>query len=367
MIEVLALILAWLFPLGFLFGVRALDLYRTGKFHYNIYTILWGSIAYALAVLINSTLLRAGAVSQAQMVRVIAPILEELLKAAILLYLVQRPDFNYVVDGAIYGFGAGIGFAIVENTEYVVGSPGLALTVALSRVFSTNLIHATGSGLIGGALAHVRDDRTMRGFVTMLAGFALSIGLHMGFNTMVSTGTLLLFAVAAGLIGTGFIVLAIRLGLGVQRAWIDEKLGAQDRVTGSEARVVGKLGSLDAVLAPLVQRFGAEKAATVERFLVLQAQIGIKRKLQERALDDGRRHALEAEIGQITKEMDEARRRAGTYCMLYVRGIFPEAHSPVWGLIEDRVKALEPGVAGSGLWDIAAKRMPASGTPGEKK
>jgi len=40
-------------------------------------------------------------VSFEQMIRIVAPILEEFLKALILIYLVQRADFNYVVDGAI--------------------------------------------------------------------------------------------------------------------------------------------------------------------------------------------------------------------------------------------------------------------------
>ncbi|MBK9207159.1 MAG: PrsW family intramembrane metalloprotease [Anaerolineales bacterium] len=39
---------------------------------------------------------------------VTAPILEEILKSLILIYLVKRAEFNYVVDGAIYGFGAGL-------------------------------------------------------------------------------------------------------------------------------------------------------------------------------------------------------------------------------------------------------------------
>jgi RsiW-degrading membrane proteinase PrsW (M82 family) len=366
MVAALALIVAWLIPLAFLYGVRALDLYRTGKFQYNIYTILWGLIAYGLAVLINSSLRSSGAISELQIVRVVAPIVEELLKAAILVYLVRRPDFNYVVDGAIYGFGAGIGFAIVENTEYVLGQPALALTLALSRVFSTNLIHATGSGLVGSALAQARDDRSLRGALTIVGGLVLAIGVHIGFNTMVSAGTFLIFAVLAGLLGAGFIVITIRLGLQVQKGWIDEKLGAGDRVTRGEAQVVRRLQSLDQVLAPLVERFGAEKAATVERFLVLQAQIGIKRKMQERTQDEKTRRSIDTEIASLRLEMDQARKRAGTYCMLFVRGIFPEDQSPVWGLIQERVNAASTGQAGGGLWDLAANRIKAPDRQGDE-
>jgi len=363
---ILALIVAWLFPLGFLYGVRALDLYRTGKFQYNILSLLWGSAAYGLAVLLNSLLLQNTEITRDQAIQYAAPVLEELLKAGILFYLVRRPDFNYVVDGAIYGFGAGMGFAIVENTEYVLGSTGVALVLALSRVFSTNLIHASGSGLIGTALAAARDERRWRGAATAAAGIVIAIALHVGFNSMVNSGWLLVFAIAAGMFGAALIVTAIRKGLAVQKVWIEEKLGATDRVTRGEAQVVGKLADLDNVLAPLVERFGAEKAVTVEEFLLLQAKIGIKRKLHERSADAERKREIETEISQLRSEMELARKKAGTYCMLFVRGIFPEARSPVWGLIQNRIEQANLGNAGGGLWDLASSRIKTSESGGRE-
>src|SRR5258707_15573556 len=111
----LALGIAFIIPLVFLLVVRRFDLYGTGKYRFNLVTLIWGLIAYMLAARINPAMIHAGWVTHDQVVRFTAPIIEELLKALILIYLVQRADFNYVVDGAIYGFGSGIGFAIVEN------------------------------------------------------------------------------------------------------------------------------------------------------------------------------------------------------------------------------------------------------------
>ncbi len=153
MVLYLALSIAFLIPLFFLYFIRKGDLYGTGKFHINIITILWGFIAYLLAARINPAMVSSGLATHDQVVRITAPFIEEILKILILVYLVQRADFNYVVDGAIYGFGAGIGFAIIENYEYIMGHSAIALTVAISRVLSTNLVHATGTGLIGTALA----------------------------------------------------------------------------------------------------------------------------------------------------------------------------------------------------------------------
>ena len=71
----------------------------------------------------------------------------------------RRPKFTYFVDGAIYGFAIGIGFAVFENYEYIAGSSA-ALNTAIGRVISTNLIHATASAIIGIAFGLARFQHT---------------------------------------------------------------------------------------------------------------------------------------------------------------------------------------------------------------
>jgi hypothetical protein len=60
--------------------------------------------------------------------------------------------------------------------------------------------------------------------------------------------------------------------------------------------------------------------------------------------------------------MDVLRRKVGAYAMLYLRNIFPENNSPVWGLINERVKAASASApAGGGLWSNLNARMKKSG------
>jgi hypothetical protein len=48
--------------------------------------------------------------------------------------------------------------------------------------------------------------------------------------------------------------------------------------------------------------------------------------------------------------MENLRRQVGAYVMLYLRTIFPEGGSPVWGLLDERIAAAGAGPAGSGVW-----------------
>ena len=117
----IAIIIATIIPLVFLYLIYTRDLYGTGAFRYVIYCFFWGAAAYVLAAYVNTWVEGTGLVTRLQVVRYTAPVAEEILKALILIYLVRRPQFTYFVDGAIYGFAIGIGFAVFENYQYIGG------------------------------------------------------------------------------------------------------------------------------------------------------------------------------------------------------------------------------------------------------
>ena len=157
-------------------------MYGTGTFRNIIIGGVWGVFAYLLVAQINPAMVDAGLVTFDNMVRFSAPILEEALKGIILIYFIYNASFTYFVDGAVYGFAAGIGFAIIENFEYVLGSPETALIQAVGRVLSTNLMHATGSGIIGISLGMARFDKSTKRMLIFLSGLALAIVQHIIFN-----------------------------------------------------------------------------------------------------------------------------------------------------------------------------------------
>ncbi len=357
MIIYIALGIAYGVPLIFLFAIRQFDLYGTGKFRVNFFTIFWGFIAYALAAKINPYMLNAGWASYNQVIRVTGPIVEELLKSLLLIYLVQRADFNYVVDGALYGFGVGIGFAIIENTEYIFGHPEIAMTVALARVFSTNLVHATGSGLIGTAISFRRGDSSWRGWAFTLGGYALAMSLHMLFNTLVNTGAALFIAVAYGFIGVGAIWYIIKRGMNIQKQWVGEKLGMGDRVTDSEAKVVRNIDDLDELLAPLKKQFGEGKVKVVKEIISKQAEIGIKRKLMDTTPSQSKKKEILEIVQTLGKEMDVLRKEAGPYCMMFVRTVYLDQDVKVWDTIGTRIAAASTGQKGGGMFDRVTTRM----------
>ena len=356
-ITVAALLLATLIPLAVLWFIRSRNMYQTGSFNMVLGSFAWGILVYGMVALFNSqVLIGQGILDISTLVKFITPWQEEILKAALFIYLIRKINFTYFVDGAIYGFAIGVGFAIVENYEYVLAFQDAALGVAVSRVISTNLIHGAATAITGIAFGFARFYSGFKKALVILAGLTIGILLHFGFNNLVnevSSSLLLIYAAAAGIISTLIIFFVIRKGLAQARTWIHEKLGQADKVTTSESQLAQQIGSANTLLAPLVEMFGKSKANQIEQFLLLQARIGIHRKNLEKFQDETMRMSTQTEIQTLQQQMNQIRKEVGPYSMAMLRSIFPESENQFWAqlgsTIENRMQ--DPSHTRGGLWD----------------
>ena len=348
------LILAFFFPLLFLGIVQKFDFYQTGQFKLILLSLSWGVCAYGLAAITNIALEYLRLADRENIVRTYAPFQEEIFKGLYLLFLVRRRLFSYSVDGAIYGFATGIGFAILENFEYVIKDPAIAGLVALQRISSANLVHGTSSAILGIALGVFQLKRTRSRWLILTVGFFLAIGMHMFYNFISHTGTSLLSAIGIGILGTVFIYLVMQRGKKQAQNWIKQMLGMDDRVTQGEVTAVGRLPDMGNLLRPVLERFGPETAGKVENLFYLQARLGIKRRtLEGFEKDPLMRTAAMAEIGELRTEMDAARREIGAYPMLFVRGLFTEEMASVWEQVQAKIQersAHHGSQKGGGVW-----------------
>jgi len=353
---VIACLIAIVIPSGVLFWIHTLDKYKTGEKWVVGISVLAGLAAYYAATQINPATMRFGWVDYDQMVRFVAPTVEEILKAVILFFLVRRAKFTYFVDGAIYGFAVGIGFAVIENFEYIFGHSDVAMAVAVNRVISTNLMHAAATAVTGIVLGWARFGKPALRLPLYLTGVLPAIALHTGYNnlvTRVTSGLLLVYAIFVGAGAAGLIILMIRRGLKEEQGWIQEKLGAADRVEQQEVAAVQNIDRMEPVFKRLTDTFGAETAKRIEQLLVIQARLGIQRKAAEKMSDEKMRLAIQAQIGELRIEMETIRKQIGSYAMVYLRYTHLEEMPSVYAALETRIKdlAARPRGPGMGVFD----------------
>lgn len=85
--------------------------------------------------------------------RYVAPLLEEALKASIIIALLRHNRVGFLVDAAIFGFAVGAGFAIFENMYYLQILPDMQLGAWIVRGFGTAIMHG-GATAIFAIIAH---------------------------------------------------------------------------------------------------------------------------------------------------------------------------------------------------------------------
>ncbi|MFN8447896.1 MAG: PrsW family glutamic-type intramembrane protease [Anaerolineae bacterium] len=342
MTALLAYAIALVIPAFAFYVIHALDLFKTSKTQTLVICMAWGALgAYPLAVVVNSGLREL--VGGAAVVSLTAPLVEEILKALVLIYFMRRPSFYYFVDGAVYGFGVGIGFAMIENFAYVSGTPTLAMAVV--RVLSTSLMHAMASGVVGISLGRLR--RTHRTLLPLL-GIGAAIAIHVAYNYVVNSLTglaLLLVAVTIGVGGAALIAVQIMYGLRHEKAQFTRTLGLQNDVSPGERQAIQQLGgaSIETILRELSKTFGEANVSLIRRLLITEANIGIlQNNLSSRGVSPRLLAAWQSEIAQRQAESRELRRLLGRSVLAYLSSIFPAHDHAMWDYLQEEFARDDP-------------------------
>jgi len=118
-----------------------------------------------------------------------APVVEESLKAALMMALFARNRIGFMIDAAITGFAVGAGFSLVENVFYLWNFSREDLGVWLVRGFGTAVMHG-GSAALFGALGQFLTERSLKleaaryrfNPLPYLPGLAVAIAVHSAFN-----------------------------------------------------------------------------------------------------------------------------------------------------------------------------------------
>ena len=143
----------------------------------------WGAAMAAIGGLLAQAVIDDALLSRRQYSLYLAPVIEELLKMAVVTVLVRRHRVGFLVDAAIAGFAVGTGFALLENLYYVHRvATGAGLSTWIVRGFGTAIMHGGCTAIaavLGMTLLERSGQRLWRAFAP---GALLAIGLHAAYN-----------------------------------------------------------------------------------------------------------------------------------------------------------------------------------------
>jgi len=186
--------------LTFLAVLVYFDSYKLVGLRLVLAIVACGAAVAAASYALNALAIALLGIDLPTYARLVAPPIEEFLKAAIVLVLLRTHRIGFPVDAAICGFAAGTGFAMVENLYFLRAIPDAGMATWIVRGFGTAFMHGGVTAIFAIITLVLRDRAPRRRALTALPGFALAVALHMGYNHLsawphvAAIGALLLLA-----------------------------------------------------------------------------------------------------------------------------------------------------------------------------
>ncbi|MEI7593660.1 MAG: PrsW family glutamic-type intramembrane protease [Actinomycetes bacterium] len=345
-------IIATLIPLSLLGLVIRLGRLRGRTLFLPAIALVWGFASTAIVLPINNSL--AKSYGMLALVALLAPIVEEICKAGALPVLTTEKRAAWFVDGAVTGFAAGVGFAIRENWLYLSTSTD-GVRLAIARVTSTNLMHASTTALVGATLAATATQRWYVRITIVPIGLMIAIGLHSLFNRSTQYSSSAAIVTVIGVAVFAVAVSVILLGGPMSLRWARAAM-AEQGLSAGEQSVLGHHGDVDDLLDQLEARFGPKTTEQVEAFIAVEKKIGI---LSRPTGHGANAHIPQSpELDALQAEANRLRRSIGIVPMTWLRTNVPtdSAKMGVWTNADTTANSdVEPATAEpfspGGLWN----------------
>lgn len=166
----------------FLAGLVYMDSYKLVPVRRVLAVILLGCGAAVFSYPFSLLGLEWAGIEFVTYTRFVAPVIEEALKAAVIVVLLRHNRVGFLVDAAILGFAVGAGFAIFENLYYLRIFPDLALGTWMVRGFGTAIMHGGATAIFAVTSYAIISRNATIGRAAYLPGFLTATIVHSVFN-----------------------------------------------------------------------------------------------------------------------------------------------------------------------------------------
>ncbi|HEX4883169.1 MAG TPA: PrsW family glutamic-type intramembrane protease [Casimicrobiaceae bacterium] len=330
MIEWLVPALVGLLPvLGFLAALVALESFKLVRLRTVVAVVAAGALVAVACYGANAALMDALALDLPAYSRYAAPLVEELLKAAVVGVLVHTHRVGFLVDGAILGFAVGAGFAVVENLYYAQLVPDAGLGTWIVRGFGTAIMHGGATAIYTMATLALLEVVRPR-VLAFVPGFAAAVVLHSAFNHMFLSPKLSTLAVVV------VIPPLILLVFHRSQAAVGDWLG---RGFDSDAERLALIRSgqltdapLGRYLASLRSRFDGPVVADLLCYLRLYTELAMRAKGVMMMRENGFDVPVDDQTKATFDEMRYLEKSIGRTGLLALRPVLPMSQKELWQL-----------------------------------
>jgi RsiW-degrading membrane proteinase PrsW (M82 family) len=316
--------------LAFLLALVLMDSFKLVKPRSVLMAVLAGCGAALVSYVLNLQLAQHLGVDLRVLSKYLAPVIEEVMKAAYVVFLIRSRRVGFMVDAAIIGFAVGAGFAIVENVYYLDFSGPTNPLKWVVRGFGTAVMHGSATALFGIITQSWTEKQESAGPHIYLPGLALAIVLHSLYNhfyvsPMIST---LLIIVIIPLI----MVLVFHRSESGLRHWLGVGFDADQeflRMISSGEFGASRTGRY---LQSLRTHFPPEVVADMFCLLRLHVELSIRAKGMLLLRQSGFELPYDPEIKEKFEELKYLERSIGGTGKLALKPVLKQSRRELWQL-----------------------------------
>jgi len=314
----------------FLVTLVYLDSYKLVGLRTVLWVILAGALLPVAGYWINGYLMvELGWDFQAYS-RYAAPIIEEGMKASVMIFLFRTNRIGFLVDAAILGFAVGAGFGVIENFYYLYLASDAHIGVWIVRGFGTAIMHGGVMALFG-IMAQTLTERSMKiNPLLYVPGFIVAITIHSAFNHF--PGTPILTTLGTLIILPPILLVAFQKSAKSMHAWLEvdfdeDALLLEQINSGSFAE--SKIGQF---LEDLKQKFSGPVVVDMLCYLRLYTELALRAKGVLMMRENG----LDTPVGERTRakfeEMSYLETSIGKTGCLAMRPFLQMTRKDLWQL-----------------------------------
>lgn len=315
--------------IAFLIGLRLMDSYKLVH-RSSLFLALASGVGTALvAFLVNSALLGFGHLPDSVLRAWVAPLIEELLKAAVVAWLIHTDRVGFVVDAAVFGFAVGAGFALAENVYYAGALGDFSLALWLVRGLGTAVMHGSTTALFA-TIGKALSDRGA-GVLALAPGFAVAVIVHATFNQISASP----FVTTAILLGTmpALLLAAFEYSERSTRAWLssgfDGEMQMLERILDGEVADTAVGRFLDA----LRLRFEPIVVADLLCLLTIHLELSLRAKGMLIAREVGLEVPVDDSVRANLEEMKYLERAVGPIGCLAILPLRRTSRRDLWQIL----------------------------------
>ena len=318
-------------PVFFFLGALVLlDSYKLIPFRAILFAVAAGCVAAGAGYALNSWLQPALSLDLASYSKYIAPVVEEVLKAAYVVWLIRRSKVGFVADAATYGFAVGTGFAFVENLLLLQSHSSAPIWAWIVRGFGTSLMHGGTTAIFAMMVRTLQKRAADFRLRLVLPGLLLAILLHALYNQFLLSP--LLATALIMLVLPSIMIVLFQKSESETRSWLGTGFDTDQellRVTRAGALGDTPVGEY---LKQLRTSFPPEIIVDTMCLLRLRAELGVRAKGMLLMREAGFEPAIDPSLPAKLEELQFLERSIGRTGMRALKPFIHTSSQDLWQL-----------------------------------